>query len=107
MKKVTLGICAVAIIFLVALNLNLALNSDSMVNVTLASIVSLASPEGGAGCYEQQNSYRDIGHIVSVDAYCIDGSSPDCYVGWAGYDRSPITGNLIFCCGDGHIISCN
>ena len=45
MKKVILGICGAAIIALAAVNVNLALNSGSNANLTLASMFSLAKGE--------------------------------------------------------------
>ena len=52
MKKVILGICSAAIIALAVVNVNLALNSGSNANLTLASMFSLANGEepGSVAC---------------------------------------------------------
>jgi len=77
MKKVFLGIVGAAIIALAAINLNLALNSDSNVNLTLASVVSLAKEEwGGPGgkcavCLQKIDECTCEGGItILCDQYC-------------------------------------
>ena len=93
MKKVILLFGALAIIALAVFNLNLTINSESKVNVSSASILSVAAPEGGSDCdtdfWMRPISDCDGWEYVS---FCIHGSKDHCLTGEA---------QLADDCGDG------
>jgi len=83
MKKVILGIFGAAIIALAAVNLNLTLNSGSNVDLTIASLVSLAkgeSGDGGCDIWLDHQWYWD-NDLDIVEYHCVDGNTPYCLYG--------------------------
>ena len=84
MKKIVLSICAAAIIGLAVINLNLALNSESNANLTLASIISLAKGEdpSGKGCTPGSSVDDNYGCSIYYYWWCSSGGSEsDCEAG--------------------------
>ena len=83
MKKLIFLVVAVAIVALVVINLNLVLNNESKVNVTLTNIFAVAGNESGEGgkC-EQRYSIRNDGDWCYCEYSCGPGSETDCAIGW-------------------------
>ncbi len=69
MKKIALSVCAVVIVALAAINLNLVFNSEPIANLSLQSIVSLAQGESENGGGYAEVGLRDIGKCTD----CRDG----------------------------------
>ena len=85
MKKVILLFGALAIVALAVFNLNLTINSESKVNVSLTSMFSAAQSESGGGC---NTKYFEGGEgCMYVFIYdCTDGSAPLCLAGGSVWD---------------------
>ena len=109
-RKVILGVCAVAIVVLAAINLNFARSSGYLTNLSLSSVVSLANNEhggGGDGCFRSEEVERDWGLGYQIDFSCHWGESVICYVGWIAYFRHTYDGTTVYCCSEGQWVTCN
>jgi len=83
MKRVLLGIFAVGIVGLAVANVNLAFNSESEVNITLASVFSFSQSENGndGNCTTYGVYTNDDQCIQMVDYGCFPGNNTWCVIG--------------------------
>lgn len=89
MKKVILGVVAMAIVGLTIVNVNLTLNGERyVVNLSLASQEALASNEDQiilkGHCHTDSKGYYtgNGGDEFMVDYWCTNGSDRSCMEGW-------------------------
>ena len=76
MKKVLLGLIAMAIIALSAVNVNYALRGDQTASmISLKSVESLAQNENGEPCYESSSKMEGAGYIMIFTYDCNPGST--------------------------------
>jgi hypothetical protein len=89
--KVVLSVCAAIIIAVVAINLNLAFKSNSIANLSLKDVVSLANAEDGGGSWFS----RKIKTSLGTHEFCQGGALYVC------------TDTRIECEGFGIFVICN